>query len=228
MNAGDWQGGKHEGNRGGESHPVDVAALEAICRQAAAGDEEAVQRLLCIHHDRLEGFARRKVGVDWQGKIDPEDVLQEAYIDVVNGVGEFAWRGEDSFYHWATRIIEHRFIDQVRRLRRKKRDVAREVTTNRAQGSRHESLLERCLPETGTPSRVMRRQDAVSALMGCMARLPEHYRVVVQRVYLDEAPIADVATEMGKTEDAIRRLAGRAVESLKEGMGRASHYLSQW
>jgi DNA-directed RNA polymerase specialized sigma24 family protein len=64
-------------------------------------------------------------------------------------------------------------------------------------------------------------------MMMCMAKLPDDYRDVVQRVYLDEQPIAEVARELGRTEDAVRRLAGRAVERLAASMGEASRYLSQ-
>jgi RNA polymerase sigma-70 factor, ECF subfamily len=203
--------------------------LESLCRQAASGDQEAVTRLLCHHHPRLLGFTIRKIGIDWQGKLDAEDVLQEAYISVFAGINTFEYRGEDSFYHWATRIIEHRFLDQVRALRRKKRDATREVSAGTLGGdtSRHHSMLDRLMPDLTTASRVMRRQDAVAAMMMCMAKLPDDYRDVVQRVYLDEQPIAEVARELGRTEDAVRRLAGRAVERLAASMGEASRYLSQ-
>ena len=202
--------------------------FEQVCRSAAEGDQEAVTRLLCMHHSRLLGFAIRKIGVDWQGKIDAEDVLQEAYIAVFAGIPTFEYRGADSFYHWATRIIEHRFLDQVRSLRRKKRDAAREIHISQRDVSRHEAMLDRLMPDFHTASQVMKRQDAVAAMLACMAKLPEDYRVAIQRLYLDEEPIADVARDMERSEDALRRLAGRAVERLSACMGHASRYMSQF
>ena len=159
------------------------------------------------------------------GPLAPEDILQEAYVDIFNSISEFAYAGEDSFYRWATRIIDHRFIDYVRHWRRKARDVRREVQ-QRATSAGTRSLLERCLPDSGTPSRVLRREDAVGALLTCLARLPEHYRLVVQRLYLDQELLAAVAADLNRSEDAVRRLAGRAVEHLARCMGRASRYLS--
>jgi RNA polymerase sigma factor (sigma-70 family) len=194
--------------------------------KAAAGDQEALTRLLCSHHHRLLGFTIRKIGVDWQGKIDAEDVLQEAYVSVFSGISGFTHQGEDSFYYWVTKIIEHRFLDQVRAIRRKKRDAAREIAANPAESSRHQAMLDRMMPDLTTASRVMRRQDAVAAMLLCMAKLPEEYRQAIQRLYLDEEPIKQVAASMGKTEDALRRLAGRAVERLAACMGHASRYLS--
>jgi RNA polymerase sigma-70 factor (ECF subfamily) len=209
-----------------ENQTPGAGAIEAWCAQAVAGEQSALEKLLWAHHARLLGFARRKIGVDWQGKIDPEDILQEAYIDIFSTIGDFSYRGEDSFYRWATRIVDHRFIDHARRWRRRKRDVSREVRAAGSAGSPHQSLLERCLRDTGTPSVTLRQEDALSALMACLARLPDDYRLVVQRLYLQQEPLSAVAAELNRSEDAVRRLAGRALERLARCLGRASRYLS--
>jgi len=206
-----------------EPPPLTAGQLETelLLRGAAAGGpgaNEAVEKLLALHHHRLMGYARRKVGVDWSGKIDAEDVLQEAYVGVFADIGAFKPQGEDSFYRWATRIIDHRFIDHVRRMRRKKRDTAREIARAAGSNSR-DSLLDRCLADTTTPYRIARRGDAVAAMMVCIAQLPEHYRVVVERLYLNEEPIAKIAADLERTEDAVRRMAGRAVDQLRGGLG---------
>ncbi|HVZ92905.1 MAG TPA: RNA polymerase sigma factor [Phycisphaerales bacterium] len=199
-----------------------------LCELAAGGDADATTKLLSMHHGRLVGFAKRKIGVDWQGKIETDDILQEAYIDVFKGIATFKYQGEDSFYHWATKIIDHRFIDHARHWRRKKRDVSREM----GQGgggpnvSRHDTLLDRCLPDSVTASRIMRREEATAALMACIAKLPEDYQKVVTRLYLEEADLAEVAKEMDRSPDAVRRLASRALEHLEACVGKASRYLS--
>jgi len=204
----------------------DAATLQAWCRQAADGDAAALQKLLWAHHPRLAGFVRRKVGMDWRGRIDPEDILQEAYVDVFASIHAFTYEGEESFYRWAARIVDHRFIDQVRRLRRKKRDTARELTLDATSASRRESLLACCMPDTDTPSRVLRRADAMAALLTCIARLPEDYRIVVQRLYFNEEPLATVAAAMNRSEDAVRRLGSRALGRLRQCLRSASRYLS--
>ncbi len=202
-----------------------AAVVENWCRAAIAGDQDALTRLLGAYHARLFSFARRKIGVDWNGKIDAEDVLQDAYIEVFATIGGFEYRGEDCFYHWVTRIIDHRFMDQVRRWRRKKRDAAREYS---GQGTAHLELLDRVLTAAGSPSLSIKREDAVGALMLCLAKLPEDARTVVQRWCLNQEPLAQVAAELGRSEDAVRRLAGRAIEQIGRCMGRASHYISSF
>lgn len=207
--------------------PADEQAVHGWCVAAADGDAEAVERLLWNYHPRLLAFARRKIGVDWQGRIEPEDLLQEAYIDVFNQVSGFEHRGDDSFYHWVVRIVDHKFIDNVRALRRKKRDVAREVGQRPGSTRGRETLIDRCMAESKTPSHIMRREDAMAAISSAMARLPDEYRDLVRRHYLDEVPLADLAAEAGKSEDAIRRQIGRAVDKLAAALGRASRFLSK-
>src|SRR5678816_3535535 len=100
--------------------------VESLCKLAASGNADALTSLLLQHHGRLLEHAVRKVGPDWRGKLDPEDLLQEAYSDVVGGIESFTYQGADSFYYWAVHIVDRRYVDQVRRWRAGKRDVARE------------------------------------------------------------------------------------------------------
>jgi RNA polymerase sigma-70 factor (ECF subfamily) len=204
-----------------------MADVPALCAAAAGGDADAVARLLALHHGRFEGFARQKIGREWAARIDADDVLQEAYIDVFRGLPGFSPQGEDSFYHWVTRIIEHKFVDRVRALSRQKRDVAREAGVAGAFGANADSILERIVPDWATASRTMRKGDAVAALLSCVAKLPEDHRLVVQRVYLQGHTFADVAKETGRSEDAVRRLAGRVLEGLAREFGDISKYLSR-
>ena len=209
---------------------VSSVTLADWCRQASSGDASAVEKLLWAHQGRLYGYAKRKIGPDWKERIDPDDLLQEAYIAIVGGIGGFTYRDEDSFYAWATRIIDHRFIDLVRRMRRRKRDALREVTgrSPRASGSRHESFLTNKLKDGSTPSRSMRRDEAVSALMTGIASLPPAYRIVIQRYCLAGEPLAAVAKSLGRSEDAVRRMASRAVEQLREKLRDASRFFSSF
>lgn len=209
------------------SHPIPSATLAEWSRRAAAGDAAATERLLWAHRGRLFGYAKRKIGPDWRERIDPDDLLQETYIAIVEGIGSFSYRDEDSFYAWATRIVDHRFIDMVRRARRRKRDAFREVSGG-GTGSRHDSFLANKLADSATPSRSMRRDEAIAALMTGIACLPPAYRHVIQQYCLAGQPLAAVARSLGRSEDAVRRMASRAVAQLREKLRDASRFFSRF
>lgn len=197
----------------------------ALVRAAQAGDDRAIERLLGSVHDRLLGRAARKIGPEWQGRIDPDDLLQETYIQAVTDLPGFTDQGEESFYRWISTILDHRFIDAVRKHRAKKRGEGRVAVAPGAM-SRHESFLGQCLPDLQTPSVLPRRQEAVAAMMVAIARLDPDQRKVVQRLMLDQESISEIARDMGRSEDAVRRLGSRAVEKLRGLMGDAARFLS--
>ncbi len=193
---------------------------ETLCREAAAGSTEALTRLLGLYHARLLEHTDHKVGRDWRGKIDPEDVLQEAYFEIFSGIGSFQYKGTDSFYHWAAQIVDRRYVDQIRRHRAAKRDVTREVAAPLPDPNRSTycGLLEQCLRDSRTPSRMMRAAEAVSQAMSGLARMLEDYREVLRRAYLKGESFHAIAADMGRTEDAIRRFAGRALDRLRQSL----------
>jgi RNA polymerase sigma-70 factor, ECF subfamily len=207
----------------GLANPIQRTDLEPLCREASAGNVEALTTLLLIHHTRLLEHAVRKVGPDWRGKLDPEDLLQEAYFDVFTAIGSFAYQGTDSFYHWVAQIVDRRYVDQVRRFRARKRDVTREQRAGAAgmHTSTYQDLIDRHLRDSRTPSRSANTRESVGVVMCALARLPDDYRQVLRRVYLNGEPLAAVAAEMQRSEDAVRRLAGRALERLRHDIDQA-------
>lgn len=209
--------------------PLDEGQVADLCAQARAGDAAALEALLALHHARLRGFALRKIGPDWGGRIEAEDVLQDAYIEAFRHIAQFEPRDGESFYRWVTQIIENRFLDQMRHWRRQKRDVGRIAAAPAvaAGASVYDSLLQQCSAAGERPSVLARRDEALGALLGCLAQLSDEYRTVVQRVHLNEERYEAVAADLGRSPEAVRRMTTRAVEKLRECLGRASRYLSR-
>ncbi len=199
--------------------------LAPLCTAAAGGDPAAAERLFVLHHHRFLALATRKIGADWAGKIEAEDLLQEAYAAAWSTIAKFEYRGEDSFFRWVATIIDQRFIDRVRALRRKKRDATRESHIP-DHASRVQTLAERLALDQPAASRIARRKDAGAAMIAALATLEPDHRRVLELLHLDERPIADVARELNRSEDAVRRLAGRAMEALRQGLGRASRWIT--
>ncbi len=58
---------------------VDDAALREELAGVCAGDAAALQRMLVYYHAALRGRIERMLPTVLRARIDPEDVLQEAY-----------------------------------------------------------------------------------------------------------------------------------------------------
>ena len=200
------------------------AAVEDLTRRAIAGETAATERLLQLYHRRIAGHVARKIAADLRGKVDPEDIMQDAYIQVFGGIAQLKYEHEDSFYRWVIFLCDRALIDRVRHLRRKKRDASRDAAANPSP-SRHDSFLDQCLRDSTTPSRVARRAEAVSALMSAIAQLPEQDRDVVRRVYLNEERLSVVAADLERTENWLRKIGSRAIERLGKKL-RAGRFLS--
>ena len=77
-----------------------------------------------------------------------------------------------------------------------------------------------------TPSRVVARDEAVSAVEKALESLNEDQRRAIMLVHIEEKPVAEAAEAMGRTERSIHGLLRRGLEKLREVLGRESKFLT--
>ncbi len=191
-------------------------------QEARKGDEVAVKRLITLYHPRLRARIAQKMDPRLRRLIEPEDILQHAYVEAFSRVEKFDHRGPGAFYQWLVTMAEHKLADEHRAIRAKKRDVARESrSAGDPQGSNYEELLDRVGDDEPTPSQMVRDDEAKGLLMACLAKLPEHYREVLQLRYIEERPVAEVAEVMKRGDGAVAMLCQRALKQLRVAMNDA-------
>src|SRR5438094_5178491 len=103
-----------------------------LLSRAGAGDAQALAELFARHRDRLRQMVRLRLDRRLQGRLDPSDVLQEAFLDFARRAGEFAENPEVSFFLWLRTLTGQR-LQMLHRhhLGAKMRDVAREISLHR-------------------------------------------------------------------------------------------------
>src|SRR5712692_4211557 len=72
---------------------------DLLCR-AKAGDEHALAELFGRHRQRLRRMIRLRLDHRLAGRLDPSDVLQEAYLDLTKRFPEYAANPGLPFYAW--------------------------------------------------------------------------------------------------------------------------------
>jgi RNA polymerase sigma-70 factor (ECF subfamily) len=192
---------------------------EQLLRQARQ-DRVALGALLELYRGYLVLLARLQVGRRLQGKADPADLVQEAFLEAYRHFPGFQGGTEAELLHWLRQILAARVAKLVRRyLGTQRRDVRleREVADEVDRSSR---ALGQGLPASlTTPSeRAVRRESAV-LLAEALQRLPGDYREVLILRHLEELPFAEVALRMGRSVDAVKKLWARALPHLREALG---------
>ncbi|MCK6455696.1 MAG: RNA polymerase sigma factor [Phycisphaerae bacterium] len=189
--------------------------------EARAGDTRALQKLIVLYHARLRALACRKLGPELAGKIDPDDVLQQVYVDVCGRMGQFRDGGAESFFGWLRRILESKLVDARRFYHAAARDVNREAAPP-SSVSRYAMLARRGGLDSVTPSRIVARRESEAIVMAALATLTPDQRTAVELRYLRGRSLKDAAEEMGRSSDAVQMLAARGLRALRESIRRLS------
>jgi RNA polymerase sigma-70 factor (ECF subfamily) len=101
-------------------------------RRAAVGDQAALASLWERHRARLRQMVRLRLDRRLQGRVDPSDVLQEAYLDLAARLPDYARARPMPTYLWL-RLVTGQRLAQVHRqhLGAAMRDAGREVSLYR-------------------------------------------------------------------------------------------------
>lgn len=192
---------------------------------ARDGDHAALAKLLALYHPVLLARVNARLGAGLRLRTSADDLLQEVYLQVFRQIGQFEPRGADSFLNWVLTILDHKLIDVQRAAHRQQRDVDREVPLAAPDWTNScWNLLDQLYGDSTTPSRIVRRDEALGALMTCLGTLLEPQRQVIELRFLQGLSVAEVARRLEKSEDAIVALTQRALKSLREALDRRGDY----
>ena len=187
---------------------------------AQQGDQDAVRELLLLESPRLETFIEKKLGTKHQASVGVDDVLQESFIAICQGLSKAQIEDAKSFTNWCYRVAENRMLDCIRRESRKKRggDLRRQVdaaSTNRA----GIDLLP--TDETRASMKAVRRENA-EAVHEALKELPTAQRDATRLKYLEGRNNRSIALLLKKSTQAVDGLLKRAKARLAEMLAKVS------
>lgn len=207
---------------------MDEVAFKQTMDRIKTGDEAAMSALL------VAGFSPVRAAIVQQmlnnpasAQLEPEDVVQEAYVAAWSALPSAQFDNYDAFLGWLRQIAENKLIDLQRAQLADKRDVRRQASAWGVQSGTYVNLLDCVSSPVSTPSRGAARSEALAVMMVRMLQLPEDYRKVIQWRLIDGLSAAEVARRLDRTEAAVHMLFHRALKQLRELMGAASNYLTQ-
>ena len=199
-----------------------------LVQRAVGGDELALTLLLKDSRRRLCGYLAGRIPADLRGTIDPDDVVQDAHVEVYRHIDRLDSSDPDAFDRWVKTISIRKLRDRLRRRRAAKRGGGQAVVEEN-RGLVEDSmigLLDMVAVSGHTPSRSVARAEAVQAVQAALDDLPEHYRQAIWMVHIDGIPVAEAAKCMGRTDRAIHGLIRRGMDMLGQILESSTRFLS--
>jgi RNA polymerase sigma-70 factor (ECF subfamily) len=190
-----------------------------LLRRATAGDSQALAELFVHYRERLRQVVRLRLDRRLHGRLDPSDVLQEAYLDLARRFPEYAANPSLPFYLWLRALTGQKLIDVHRRhLGAKMRDAGQEVSLYRGalpQAS-SASLAQQLLGRLTSPSVAAVRAETQIRVQEALNSMDAIDREVLTLRHFEMLSNDDTARVLGISRKAASKRYIRALERLQE------------
>ena len=190
-----------------------------LLRRAGAGDRQALGELLARHPDRLRHMVRLRLDRRLQGRIDPSDVIQEAYLEASARLAEYLRQPTMPFFLWLRFLAGQKLVTLHRHhLGRQMRDAGREVSLYRGRLPETSSaaLAAQLLGHEARPSEAAIRAELKVLLQEALNSMDPLDREILALRHFEQLSLAETAQVLNLTESGACRRHLRALKRLKE------------
>ncbi|MHC4399496.1 MAG: sigma-70 family RNA polymerase sigma factor [Planctomycetota bacterium] len=203
------------------------ACPDVLLDRLKSGDERALAELFSRYRERLHRAVRFRLDRRLPGRVDADDVLQEAYLAAAQRVGHFLEKPAMSLFVWLRLIVGQTLIDVHRRhLGAQMRDADRDVSLHvggRARSSSG-SLAGNLIDSRTSPSRAAMRKERSQQLEAVLAAMSRVDREVLTLRHFEELTNREVAEYLGIGQKAASIRYVRAVKRLKDAITNLSTF----
>jgi RNA polymerase sigma-70 factor (ECF subfamily) len=164
----------------------------------------------------LSVLARQNLNPRLWKDIDPSGVVQETLIEAHQSREQFLGLGAPALESWVRRILLHNLYDALRKIRREKRDVGREVSIAAALEESTSRVKWQLSGGEATPSQIIMRKEEVLHLAAALEQIESPQRDVIELHHLQGRSLAETAAILGRSQSAVAALLHRGLQKLKE------------
>jgi RNA polymerase sigma-70 factor, ECF subfamily len=161
--------------------------------EAAKKDPSRFAELYELNFARVYAYIARRVG----DRDVAQDLTSDVFHKALASIQNFEWRGVP-FAGWLLRIAANMIVDRSKRS-------GREVSGGDD------------LPEPSTQPN-LEEIDRQGRLFRLVEQLPPDQRRVIGMRFAEEKSICEIATELGRSEGAVKQLQFRALQNLRARM----------
>lgn len=191
-------------------------------QQLETGGQEAVAELFSKYRDRLGRMVRFRMDSRLSGRVDPEDILQEAYLEIARRVQDYLDQPSVPLFVWLRQITWQILVDTHRRhLVAKARNVNAETKRAPAPpGMTSLSLAQRLLGGLTSPSQAVLREERLVQVREALEEMDEIDREVLALRHFEQLTNNEVAEVLGLQKAAASNRYVRALSRLKKILDR--------
>jgi RNA polymerase sigma-70 factor (ECF subfamily) len=198
-----------------------------LLRRAGQGDAQALGELLEAHRKRLHRMVRLRLDPRLQGRINPSDVIQEAYLEATKRLAEYLRNPKMPFFLWLRFLTSQKMLELRRHhLGTQARDAARELSIY--QGAMPEassaSLAAQLLGKRTTPLQAAIRAEMKLRLQEALNSMELMDREVLALRHFEQFNNAETAQLLGISESGASSRYVRALKRLKDILRQAPGY----
>lgn len=191
--------------------------LGALLRAVHDGDRASFDRALAPLVPWLREVAQRRIRESLRRVLEPDDLVQDVLLTLYRNLRDTELRTPKGMRTWITQVLDHRMRDLERRHFRSRRPISTARSLADDAGHTQSGALS-CLGDLvqangATPSQHARLHEDHRRLEAILATLKPDHRTVIELACLQELPIREVATRMGRSREAVHKLLARALEA---------------
>ena len=199
-------------------------------RRLESGDEKALAALFSRHRERLWRVVNFRLHRKLQGRIGPDDVLQEAYLAAAQRIGHYDGSSPMSPFVWLRLIVQQTLIDVHRRhLGAQKRDAGRETSVHGQEYSQATSisLAVQLIGSLTSPSQAAQRAEMLSLMKESIASMDPIDQEALALRHFEELTNSEVAEVLGIQQKAASIRYFRALRRLKDVLSQVPGFFDE-
>ncbi|MEW4530656.1 sigma-70 family RNA polymerase sigma factor [Maioricimonas sp. JC845] len=183
-----------------------------------AGDTEVFAEVFAEHRDRLWRMVHFRLDRRLQGRVDADDILQEAFVDAVQRLEHFRTSQPMSLFVWLRLIVGQTLVDVHRRhLGAQMRDANREMSPQQQlSNGTSMSMSFHLLAHLTSPSQAAVRAELTGLVDEALTGMNEIDREVLALRHFEELTNKEVAEVLGIDRKAASIRYVRALARLKD------------
>jgi RNA polymerase sigma-70 factor, ECF subfamily len=199
--------------------PLEPEISPELANRVIYGDKAALAQIFDIYRLRLRRIVNFRLDRRVYGRVDPDDVLQEAYLNAQLRMKSILGDRAETLFIWLRKILNQTLADVHRRhLGTKKRSAARDVSIHGGWSTESTSaaLAIHLADSLTSPSQAALRAETAAQIDAALATLSPVDREILALRHFEELSNSEAAHVLGMTSQAASMRYVRALTRLRE------------